>query len=128
MFHLYLALSQLLREDGDLIPGRLRFRLRLPQRGEGLVLARAKLFEIENRDGFSGLDTVALSEWHFENAPGRYRRHGGIVALDTSAQSDDVLGHAALCKEQFPDQKRRAGERYKQDNQNDEAAKERADG
>jgi hypothetical protein len=99
----------------------------LPERGEGLVLARAKLFEIENRDCFSGPDTVALSEAHFKNAPGRYRRHGGIVALDPPAQSDDVLGHAGLCKEQFPDQKRRHRQRDKQDQQNDEAAKERAD-
>ena len=111
-----------------MVPRRLRFRLRLPQRGAGLILAIAKLFVIENRDGFSGIDAVAFSETHFENAPGRQRRYGGIVALDPAAQSNDVLGDAALCKEQFPDQKRHAGARGKQDEQNDEAAKSRTDG
>src|SRR5262249_31482714 len=115
-------------EDGDPLSRRFRPRHRFPQRGARLIFARQKLFFTEDRNRLSGLDEVALAEANLDNAPLRFRRYGGIVALDPSAQNDDALGHATLCKEKFPDQKRRAGARNKQDEQNDEAAKARADG
>src|SRR5262249_41369859 len=120
-----LILSELLLKNGDLLSRRVRSRHRLPQRGASLILARQKLFLTEDRNRLSGLDAVALSEADFENAPGRFRRHGGIVALDPAAQNDDARRRATLCKEQLPEQKRGRRHHDKQDEWNDESAKAR---
>jgi len=97
------TLLQLLVEHGDLMLGQPHPRLGLTNRGHRLLLARANLLVVEDRDHLPRLDAIAFPHGDLADPPRRLRGDGGVVALDASAHREHARRQRGRREHEAPD-------------------------
>jgi hypothetical protein len=119
LFGLQLTLAELLLKNRELILRPSQLRVSLRELRASLLLSRANLLIVERCDRVSGFDAVAFAKPDFQDAPARFWRDCGVIALDSAAQADDAVRCARAREENSPCEKRSAG----YDQQDDENSK-----
>src|SRR5262249_33570927 len=113
LFYLQMILSPLLLQNRDLITRWICLRLRHRQSRASLILPCSDLLVIQYRYRVSGFYRVTFSHAYLLDPSSYLRRDRRIIALNSPAESNYVLGSGSMVKKEIPDQNG-----YDEDNQN----------